>query len=346
MLTFRRTAAAFAALVVVLALAACGGGSDSSTSTSASTSGSSSSEPVKATLLMNWFAQAEQGGYWQAQAAETGKKDGLTVDVKQGGPQIQTIPQVAAGQADFGVAQADELMLAKAEGVPIVEVFGGMDNYLQCLMFHPDAGIKDFSDISGHQVAVAPSGGFWPYLKGKYNLTDVQEINFTGSLAEFKRNKNLVQQCFITSEPYFAKQQNIPFETMMVSKSGYNPYSQGLFTSEKMIKDHPETVQKVVDAVREGWSQFLQDPAKAKALVLQVNKDMEPAAFDYAAKVLADGNYFAPDIGSMTAERWNTLHQQLQDAGVLDKDVDPSTVWTDQFVGSGSGSGTSTDSGS
>ena len=339
MFSLRRSIAALAALVAVLALAACGSGSDNSTSTSASTSASTSSGSTeKATLLMNWFAQAEQGGYWQAQAAQTGKKDGLDIEVKQGGPQIQTIPQVASGQADFGIAQADELMLAKAEGVPIVQVFGGMDNYLQCLMFHPDAGIKDFSDISGHQVAVAPSGGFWPYLKGKYNLTDVKEINFTGSLAEFKRNDNLVQQCFITSEPYFAKQQNIPFETLMVSKSGYNPYSQGLFTSEKMVKEHPETVQKVVDAVREGWRQFLEDPSKAKALVEQVNKDTDPAAFDYAAKELKDGSYFSSDIGSMTAERWNTLHQQLTDAGVLTKQVDPSTVWTDQFVGSGSGS--------
>jgi NitT/TauT family transport system substrate-binding protein len=331
MLSLRRSATLLAAVVVVGSLGACGSDDESSSS------GSSASEGTeKVTLLMNWFAQAEQGGYWQAQAAKTGEAEGLDIEVKQGGPQIQTIPQVAAGQADFGVAQADELMLARAEGVPVVQVFGGMDRYLQCMMYHPSTGISDFSDISGKQVAVAPSGGFWPWIKGEYDLQDVQEINFTGSLAEFKRNENLVQQCFITSEPYFAEQEHIPHAELMVADAGYNPYSQGLFTSEKMVEEHPETVRKVVAAVQEGWTQFMTDPSKAKALIEEVNKDTDPAAFDYAAKELAAGDYLGSPVGGMTEERWNTLHDQLDEAGVLTKSVDPSSVWTDEFVSSDS----------
>lgn len=325
----RRFTAALVAVLVVAVLAACG--SDDNNSGASSSSGGTKTE--KATLLMNWFAQAEQGGYWQAQAAQTGKADGLELEVQQGGPQIQTIPQVAAGKADFGVAQADELMLARANGVPVVEVFGGMDKYLQCMMYHPSSGISDFSDISGKQVAVAPSGGFWPYLKGRYDLKDVQEINFTGTLSEFKRNKNLVQQCFITSEPYFADQQKIDHAELMVADSGYNPYSQGLFTSEKMIKENPDLVRKVVAAVQKGWTEFLADPAKGKALVEKVNKDMDPAAFDYAAKELKTGGYLGDPVGGMTAERWNTLRDQLKGAGVLTKDVDVSKLWTDEFIG-------------
>jgi NitT/TauT family transport system substrate-binding protein len=329
--SIRRTAALAATVVAVVALAACGSSSDNGSDTS-SGSASGGGKTEKVTLLMNWFAQAEQGGYWQAQAADTGKAQGVSISVQQGGPQIQTIPQVAAGKADFGIAQADELMLARAEGVPVVEVFGGMDKYLQCMMYHPSTGIHGFQDISGHQVAVAPSGGFWPWIKGHYKLHDVQEINFTGSLAEFKRNKNLVQQCFITSEPYFAKQQGIDHAELLVADAGYNPYSQGLFTSEKMVKEHPDLVRKVVAAVQEGWKQFLQDPTKGRELVLKVNKDMEQGPFDFAWKTLKDGNYLGNPIGAMTADRWNTLHQQLQDAGVLTKDVDPSSVWNGSFV--------------
>jgi NitT/TauT family transport system substrate-binding protein len=326
----RRTLAALAALAIVAALGACGGDDDSGSGGASSDGGTE-----KVTLLMNWFAQAEQGGYWQAQAAQTGKADGLDIEVQQGGPQIQTIPQVAAGKADFGVAQADELLLARAEGVPVVEVFGGMDKYLQCLMFHPSAGIQDFSDISGHQVAVAPSGGFWPYIKGHYHLQDVKEINFTGSLAEFKRNEDLVQQCFITSEPYFARQEGIDFDTLLIAEAGYNPYSQGLFTSERVIKEEPDLVRKVVKAAQEGWRQFLADPAKSRDLVLKVNKDMEQAPFDFAWKELKDGDYFGDPIGGMTAERWDTMKKQLEEAGVLEKPVDVNSVWTDEFLPKG-----------
>lgn len=322
----RTTIAVLAAIVATAGLSACG--SDDDQATTAAGGGGSG----KVTLLMNWFAQAEQGGYWQAQAAGIGKADGLEIDVKQGGPQIQTIPQVAAGEADFGIAQADELMFARAEGVPVVQVFGGMDKYLQCMMYHPSSGIRGFSDLSGKQVAVAPSGGFWPYLKGKFRLKDVQEINFTGSLAGFKRSKELVQQCFVTSEPYFATQQKIDHAELMVSDAGYNPYSQGLFTSEKMIKEHPETVRKVVAAVQQGWTQFLADPAKAKALIMKANKDTDSGAFDFAAKTLKDGDYVGNPVGGMTKQRWDTLHQQLADSGTLTKKVDVDGLWTDEFL--------------
>jgi NitT/TauT family transport system substrate-binding protein len=327
----RKLVAVVAALMVVVALAACGS-DDKGSSSSDSAKADGGGKTEKVSLLMNWFAQAEQGGYWQAQAADTGKAQGISIEVLQGGPQIQTIPQVAAGKADFGIAQADELLLARAEGVPVVEVFGGMDKYLQCLMFHPSAGIKDFKDISGHQVAVAPSGGFWPWIKGEYDVTDVKEINFTGSLAEFKRNENLVQQCFATSEPYFADQEKIDYDLLMVADAGYNPYAQGLFTSEKMVKENPELVRKVVAAVQEGWTEFLEDPTAGRELVMQVNKDMEQGPFDFAWQALKDGDYFGTPLGGMTAERWTTLHDQLEEAGVLEKEVDPSTVWTDEFI--------------
>jgi NitT/TauT family transport system substrate-binding protein len=223
-------------------------------------------------------------------------------------------------------------MLARAEGVPVVEVFGGMDKYLQCMMYHPSAGIQDFGDLSGHQVAVAPSGGFWPWIKGHYNLKDVQEINFTGTLAEFKRNENLVQQCFITSEPYFADQEKIDHAELLVADAGYNPYSQGLFTSERMIDENPDLVRKVVAAVQKGWEKFLQDPSAARSLVLKVNKDMEQGPFDYAWKTIKNGDYLGSPIGAMTAERWKTVHDQLKEAGVLEKEVDPNEVWTDEFM--------------
>ena len=323
----RRTLVALVALVAVAVagLAACG--DDDSDSGSESESG-----PEKVTLLMNWFAQAEQGGYWQAEAADTGKAEGVSIHVLQGGPQVQTIPQVAAGKADFGVTTTDQLVIARSQGVPVVSVFGGMDKFLQCMMYHPSSGISDFNDLNGHPVAVSPSSAFWLWIKGQFQLDDVKEIANSGTLAEFKRNEELVQQCYTTSEPYIATQEDIPHAELLVADAGYNPYSQGLFTSERMIKENPELVRKVVAAAQAGWKQFLEDPAKARALVMKVNKNTDLGGFDYAWKTLRDGDYFADPIGDMTAERWDTLHEQLTEAGVLKKDVDIDSVWTNEFV--------------
>lgn len=317
--TLRRAAAATTAVLAVAAVTACS---------------SDGGDEQQVDLLMNWFAQAEQGGYWQAGAEQLAADEDIELNVRQGGPQIQTIPQVASGEAEFGIAQADELLLARAEGAPVVQVFGGMEKYLQCMMFHPGQGISDWSDLDGFRIAVAPSGGYWPYIKGEYGLDNVQEVNFTGSMGNFAGDESMVQQCFITSEPYVAEQEGIEIETMMVADSGYNPYSQGLFTTERMIEENPDLVRAVVAAAQEGWQRYLDDPSAGNELILETNSEMEQAKLDFAHQELSTGGYFpaGDEIGVMESGRWQTMADQLRQAGVLTKDVNVDDVWTNEFL--------------
>ncbi|MGH2591772.1 MAG: ABC transporter substrate-binding protein, partial [Actinomycetota bacterium] len=295
--------ASTAVAVLAVTVAACGGDDDGD--------GGGGGGTDTVSLLMNWFPQAEHGGYYDAQENELGADEGVQIQVEPGGPQIQTIAQVAAGEADYGVAQADELILARAEGVPVTEVFAAFDTFPQCMMFQPAAGIESFEDLEGHQVAIAPSGGFWPWIRGEFDLQDVQEVNFTGTLSELKRNDDLAQQCFITSEPYFADQENIPHEELLVADAGYNPYANGIFTTDQKIQEDPEEVAAVVAAVQQGWENFVSDPEAAKQAILDANKDMEAELVDFAHGIISD-RLVGDEIGAMNEERWSTLADQLR----------------------------------
>src|SRR5882757_5409009 len=55
----------------------------------------------KVTLALNWKAQPELGGFYQALADGTYAKAGLEVTIKQGGPMINNRPLLAFGQVDF-----------------------------------------------------------------------------------------------------------------------------------------------------------------------------------------------------------------------------------------------------
>ncbi|MEU9845779.1 ABC transporter substrate-binding protein [Actinomadura sp. NPDC048032] len=287
-------------------------------------------------ILTNWFAQAEQGGYWQAMAEQPAKGDGVTLNVKQGGPGIQTIPQVAAGQAAFGVANADEVLVARKNGLPIVAVAAGFDTNLQCMMFHKAAGIKTFKDLNGHTVARVPSP-YWDFLKHNFGLNRVKEINLNGSLADYKRQPGFVQQCFVTSEPYTAQKEGVKdFAMLSVAKDGgYNPYGNLLFTTERVIKENPDLVKKVVAASVQGWKNFSVDPGKAKAAVQKANPDTVPEAFDFGAATIKEGGYLGAEPGSMTDERWKTLRDQLGSFGAVPKDFDYGKAFTTKYLPNG-----------
>ena len=106
-----------AALALSLALGASLGGP---------TADAQEARPVR--ILTNWFIQPDQAGYWQAAQDNLGKEAGLKISVTQGGPRIQTIPQVASGQAEFGIGNADDVLLARLRGAPVRAVFAPLDH--------------------------------------------------------------------------------------------------------------------------------------------------------------------------------------------------------------------------
>lgn len=324
-------------IAAAVAIAACGSSSSSSDKASSSGGGGSSSSSQKTTkvsLLMNWFPQAEHGGYFEAHATGLDARNGVDFTILPGGPQIQTVPQVAAGKADFGVAQADQILQARAQGLPIVEVFAAFQKNPQCMLYHADQPISGFRDLNGHTVAISPDArtSYWAWMQPHFNLK-VKTVNNPGTLSLFKQNDKLVQQCFVTSEPYYAKQSKIDAKALLIADGGYNPYANGLFTSEKFIKEHPDVVRKVVAAAKAGWAEFLRDPAKGKAAILAANRDADPKQIDFSVATMKKLDLVGSDPGQMTAARWNELKNQLVQAKVLKPSVDVSQAYTTRFLG-------------
>lgn len=271
------------------------------------------------TVLANWFPQAELGGYWQARG----------VKMIAGGPGIQTIPQVTSGKAVFGIATgADDLLVARKQGLPIVAVFAPFRANITCLAAHPESRIRSFGDLNGHRVARIQSRPWWEYLKRHYRLNHVDEVNYTGSLAAFKQDRNLVQQCYVTSEPYYLKRSATILGVS--DQGGYQAYSNVLFTTESVIKKHPDLVRRVVAAAAQGWRDFLADPAAGRQAILAANKDAEPGVVDFAVRTMRAGKWVT--AGTMTDARWRLIRDQVAEAGLVPKDMDYRSAFTTKFL--------------
>ena len=64
----------------------------------------------------NWYAQAEHGGFYQAIAEGIYKKHGLDVTIKMGGPQLNGLQLMVAGQADCMMSADTAMLLARHTG--------------------------------------------------------------------------------------------------------------------------------------------------------------------------------------------------------------------------------------
>jgi NitT/TauT family transport system substrate-binding protein len=272
--------------------------------------------PVR--ILLNWFAQADQAGYWQAQIDDLGKPAGLKISVLQGGPKIQTIPQVAAGQAEFGMGNADDILLARLRGAPVKAVFIGLDYVPYTLVYHPASGIKSITDLSGKTVAVSLGFAYWEWLKKHYGLTGMREIPVSGDLSLFRTDMKMVQQGYSIFLPYRMDDAGIANAQFKVAELGYRPYDV-MFTTDELLQTKPKLVREAVAAVKRGWIDFMKNPATVKPVMMKLNSQIPPDVHDRAVKeMLSDLLPHDPaKVGCMSDARWTHLAAQLHEAGLL-----------------------------
>ena len=76
----------------------------------------------KLVFATDWLAQAEHGGFYQALAEGTYRKHGLEVTIKMGGPQVNGLQLLAAGQLDVVMGDALQVLSAAEQNVPITAI--------------------------------------------------------------------------------------------------------------------------------------------------------------------------------------------------------------------------------
>ncbi len=288
------------------------------------------------TLQLDWYPQPEHGGFFAAQLLGYYKSEGLDVTIVPLPQYASVAQQIASGKADIGLGSSDQVLEWNSNGLPLVAVAATMQHDPQAVMVHKNSPIHDFKDLEGHTIA-AQTGATWlKYVISRYNLHQVRQIPSTLSVANFLADPNYVQQIFITSEPFFARQGGAEVRTLLISSSGYDPY-RVQFTTRDFALRHPDLVTKFVRASIRGWQEYLRNPNPTNAHLLTLNPALNPAQESYTAQALRDGAFITgsdpsgAQIGRMTADRWQTGFDQLKSLGLLHADFDPTTAYALKF---------------
>lgn len=294
--------------------------------------------PVK--LQADWYPQPEHGGFYTALLKGYYRDEGLDVTILPGGPFANTEAQIARGDGaiQFGMQSSDHILEAIANaGEPIVAVGATMQRDPQGIMVHADSPVKTWADLDGHTVAVRPGSTWWEYLVQRFHLTHAREVPLTYSVANFVRDPNYIQQCFLTSEPYFAKGAGVDARVLLNSDAGFSPY-RVWFTSRIYMQQHPDVVAKFTRASIRGWKEYLRDPGPANRLIASLNPAMSRDWEQYSYTALRNGHFITGDdlsgaeIGHFDPARWQLMYQQLRDLHVLNHPIDPMQAFTNQFV--------------
>lgn len=294
-------------------------------------------EPTKIKFQTDWFPQPEHGGYYQALAKGYYKEEGLEVEILPGGPNAQVKQLVAMGQADMGMTNGDDVIVAIARGLPIMIVGAEMQRDPQGILFHEENPLRDLRDLQGRTLMAGSVSTWLDVLRKKLGV-QFNQMPLVGDLARFMSDPTLTQQCFVTNEPFFARQRGAKVGALLIASDAYEPY-RVMFTGRLFLAERPMAVEKFVRASVRGWVDYLTgDPAPGNALLAAKRSDLTPEFMAYSIKAMNDYKLVQGDpakgefAGQITAARLQKQIDLLQEVGVLDKPVKVEDVATFEFV--------------
>ncbi len=297
----------------------------------------------------DWRAQAEHGGYYQAIAAGLYAKAGIECDLRQGGPNLNIGQLLLTGRVDMIMSNSFEAFTYVREDAPFFTIASIFQKDPQVLIGHPDTGFDTFEDLKGRTLLIGSGGRvtYWPYLRRKYGLSDSQLRPYTFNMAPFLADRNVVQQGFLTSEPYsIAQAIGRPPPLLLIADAGFSAYQTTIAISRKLAGEKRDLIQRFVDATLEGWAQYLKGgPAieAANALIKKANPEQTDDRIAYAIRLLNErgivmsGDALTGGIGAMSVARWQGFYRSMVDVGVLPAGLDVGRAYTLDFVNKGIG---------
>ena len=290
----------------------------------------------------DWKAEAEHGGYYQAIATGIYRQHGLEVTLRQGGPQVNHAQLLAAGRLDFNLAPNSFIPLNFVrENIPMVAVAAIFQKDPSVLIAHPDQGNDSLTALKGKPIMIGADTHItsWMFLKSKYGYTDDQIRPYTFSVAPFLADPKAIQQGYLSSEPFTIESQGVKPVVLLLADAGYSSYGSLIQTSEKLVREKSDLVQRFVDASVEGWYSYLYaDPSPANSLIKRDNPEMTDALLAYGiAKIknygiVDSGDAKTDGIGAMTEARWHDFFDMMAKAGVYPQDLDFRKAFTLRFV--------------
>ena len=295
----------------------------------------------KITVQLDWVAEPEHGGFYQAEARGFFREERLDVTLIPGGPNAFVMPSVATGKAQIGQADSTNTLLQQAEGLPVVQVAAVFQDDPSGILVHADSSVRRFEDLAGKTIIARPEWAFLKFLRKKYGV-DFNIVPQNFSVAAFLGNKEALQQGYFIAEPYhITKAGGKKPRFLSTWDAGFRAYAV-LVTNRRFAREHPDELRAFLRAYIRGWRDYLEgDPAPAHAAMKKANPNNTDEFMLFSRQMIIDEKLVTgrdadggPEkIGRLDPARFATQIDQLEELGILAKGkVTPASAMTMEFL--------------
>jgi NitT/TauT family transport system substrate-binding protein len=298
--------------------------------------------PVSVTLRLPWIINSQFAGPYAALDQGFFADEGLQVEIRPGGFDINSITMVASGEDTFGLHDMGSLLLARSEGIPVIAAATFFQKHPGGVMALASSGITTLQDFVGRTIGFQ-EGGPWMLTKAMLEANGIDPASMTQvtigyDLTPLFNGDVDLTTVYATNEPMLAQAQGFETVVFLPYDYGIETSSEALFTTDAYLQANPQVVCGMVRAIRRGWEWAVANPEAAVDIIMAaggegLNRESELGQFNAQLAHLITADTEAHGIGYMTQARWQMAEDVLRQQGALETDVDVTQVFTTQCLG-------------
>ena len=209
----------------------------------------------KTILQLEWKHQFEFAGFYTAIEKGYYKDIGIDLEIKEFEESINISEDVINGKATYGISSS-ALILERLKNKPVVLIASYFKQNALILVTKPH--IKTPADLKNKKIMALDWEMEHTSLGVMLKDYDIKKNDYTLLKHDFKIDSFVngdvdAMSIFITSQPFELDKLGINYNILNPANFGIYSYDVELFTSEKVINNDVEKVNKFVEATNKGW---------------------------------------------------------------------------------------------
>lgn len=294
-------------------------------------------------LHLDWIVNGYHAPFYAAQANGLYKAAGLGVTIIPGKGSVDAIRAVAAGNAEFGFADAATAVKSVAEGISVQTVAVFLQKSPKGIVSFANKNIKTPKDLEGKTIGLVPEDATaktLPAFLSKNNVdpNKVKIVNhtFATHIPSLLSGKIDALPEYIIGAYIAAKNAGMgPVNWMSYDDLGIRTYANGIIIRPELGKSQPQTVRAFVKASLQGLDWAMKNVDAAIEIVAKHANTDKPTLKEQlvlAIPLMTSADTKANGLGHMTKDMWQQTQDVMIKYGGQPKAVPLETVYTVQFL--------------